>query len=111
MLGSRYSISRLLSLEDCLTIQLRYYVRSESLTLIGKPSAALASKIDTDEKKRLADRRAELGEAKLKELERELENAKAESDKPPPAEMIGDFPLTDVRRRPSGNSDIRSRKA
>lgn len=69
---------------------------AESLTVIGKPSAAIASKIEHEEKDRISDRKAELGEKKLKELEAALAAAKAESDKPPPPEMIGHFPLTDV---------------
>lgn len=74
----------------------RYFVSPPSLTVIGKPSAALSTKIESDEKERIAKRKAELGEEKLKELERKVEEAKKESDVPPPPEMIGDFPLTDV---------------
>lgn len=64
--------------------------------VIGKPSAALSSKIESEEKSRILARKDELGVAKLKELEAELEKAKQESDKPPPPEMIGTFPLTDA---------------
>jgi Zn-dependent M16 (insulinase) family peptidase len=64
--------------------------------VIGKPSAALSVKIEQDEKDRLAKRKAELGEEKLKQLEKDLEKAKEESDTAPPPEMIKDFPLTDV---------------
>jgi hypothetical protein len=47
----------------------------------------------------LAERREKLGEKKLKELEQKLQEAKTESDRPPPEEMITDFPITDVRTR------------
>lgn len=74
----------------------RYFVSSPSLTIIGKPSAALSAKIESDEKERIEKRKSELGEEKLKELETKLEQAKKESDVPPPPEMIGNFPVTDV---------------
>ena len=64
--------------------------------MIGKPSAALATKIDTDEKSRIAKRKEELGEEKLKELEKRMQDAKKESEVEPPAEMISGFPITDV---------------
>jgi len=37
-----------------------------------------------------------MGEERLKELEKKLEQAKTDSNIPPPSEMISDFPLTDV---------------
>ena len=64
--------------------------------MIGRPSAKLATKIDGDEKSRIAKRKEELGEEKLKELQRKVDEAKAESDMPPPPSMIRDFPITDV---------------
>jgi Zn-dependent M16 (insulinase) family peptidase len=74
----------------------RYFVLAPCLTVIGKPSAALSAKIEGDEKARIAKRKAEMGEEKLKELEKKLEQAKTDSNIPPPSEMISDFPLTDV---------------
>ena len=76
----------------------RYYVEPSSITAIGKPSAALAAKIEQDEKARLSARKEQLGPGQLKELEKLLEESKKESDVPPPSEMISDFPLTDVSR-------------
>jgi Zn-dependent M16 (insulinase) family peptidase len=73
-------------------------VAQNCLTVVGKPSAALSAKIEKDEKDRIAKRIEELGEAKLKELEQKLEEAKKESDIPPPPEMIADFPITDVSK-------------
>ena len=64
--------------------------------MIGKPSAQLAAKIDADEKQRLDSRREALGPARLAELQKAVEEAKAESEKAPPPEMIRDFPITDV---------------
>ena len=37
-----------------------------------------------------------MGEERLKELEKKLEQAKTDSNIPPPSEMISEFPLTDV---------------
>jgi hypothetical protein len=71
-------------------------VSQPCLTTIGKPSASLSAKIEQDEKDRLASRRKELGEEKLKELDVALEAAKAESNILPPGHMISDFPLTNV---------------
>lgn len=77
----------------------KYYITQPSVSTVGKPSAALSAKIESDEKDRLAKRKAELGEEKLKRFEKELEEAKAESDKPAPDGMISDFPITDVSVR------------
>ena len=74
----------------------RYFVSASSISTVGKPSAALAQKIEKDEKDRLEKRKAELGEAKLKELEKLVEDAKKESEIPPPPEMLSNFPITDV---------------
>jgi Zn-dependent M16 (insulinase) family peptidase len=74
----------------------RYFVSAPSINMIGKPSAALAAKIESDEKSRIAKRKEELGEEKLKELEKRMQDAKKESEIEPPAEMISEFPITDV---------------
>lgn len=63
---------------------------------MAKPSAAVARRIEAEENGRIVARKAELGEAKLKELEHVLERAKAESETPPPPQMIRNFPLPDV---------------
>ena len=82
---------------ECLLIMShRYYVSAECITVIGKPSAALSKKIEEEEKLRIVTRQNELGKDKLKELESALEQAKKESEAPPPADMIASFPLTDV---------------
>jgi Zn-dependent M16 (insulinase) family peptidase len=71
-------------------------VSQPCLTTIGKPSASLSAKIEQDEKDRIAQRKADLGEDKLKAYQKALDAAKEESDRPPPEKMISDFPLTDV---------------
>ncbi|KAK8858824.1 hypothetical protein IAR55_003054 [Kwoniella newhampshirensis] len=81
--------------EDWISLLDKYYASAPSVTIIGKPSAALSAKIEKEENDRIAQRKSELGEEKLKELEKKLEDAKAESNIPPPKEMISDFPITD----------------
>ncbi|OCF37287.1 cytoplasmic protein [Kwoniella heveanensis BCC8398] len=90
-----YNILEAYKAEDWIKLLDQYYVSSPSITIVGKPSAALSAKIEKDEKERVEKRKSELGEEKLKELEKKLQNAKAASDVPPPTEMISDFPLTD----------------
>lgn len=86
----------------------RTYLSQPALTVIGKPSAALSAKLEKEEKDRLDKRRAELGDKKLKELERAVEEAKKESEIAPPERMISDFPLTDVSLRRTPRSTQRS---
>jgi Zn-dependent M16 (insulinase) family peptidase len=74
----------------------KYYVSQPSITTVGKPSAALSAKIEQEEKDRIAQRKKEMGEDKLRQLEKDLEDAKKESDRPPPDDMIASFPITDV---------------
>ncbi|TYJ56451.1 hypothetical protein B9479_002854 [Cryptococcus floricola] len=81
--------------QDWVNLLDQYFVSAPSVTIVGKPSAALSAKIEKDEKERVDKRKAELGEEKLKELEKKLEEAKKASDVPPPSEMIKDFPITD----------------
>ncbi|WVR06565.1 hypothetical protein IAU60_003596 [Kwoniella sp. DSM 27419] len=80
---------------DWIALLDKYYVSAPSITIVGKPSSALSTKIEADEKARIGERKAELGEEKLKELEKLLQDSKAASDVPPPTEMISSFPITD----------------
>ena len=63
----------------------------------GKPSAALAEKLEKDEKARLDAQIAKLGPEGLTRLQKELDNAKAENDAPIPEKILTDFPVPDVR--------------
>jgi Zn-dependent M16 (insulinase) family peptidase len=62
----------------------------------GKPSAALAEKLEKDEKARLDAQIAELGPEGLARLEKELDDAKAENDAPIPEKVLTDFPVPKV---------------
>lgn len=77
-------------------LQSRYLVDEPSITVIGKPSAALAEKLAQESKERLAGTKEKLGEAGLKKKGEELDVAQEENDRPIPAEMITDFPISDV---------------
>lgn len=77
----------------------RYLVNEPSITVIGRPSAALAEKIARQTKEHLAQTKEKLGEAGLKKKAEELEVAQKDNDRPIPAEMITDFPISDVSNR------------
>ncbi|WVO17244.1 hypothetical protein L204_104936 [Cryptococcus depauperatus] len=72
----------------------KYFVSAASVTIIGRPSTALSEKIKKEEKERIAKRKEELGEEKLRQLGQKLEKAKKESEIPPPKDMITEFPIT-----------------
>lgn len=63
---------------------------------IAKPSAEEANRIKRMEAQRLEKRRHELGDVKLKELQRQVEAAKEECDRPVPATVLNSFPLIEV---------------
>ncbi|KAF7320399.1 hypothetical protein MKEN_00824700 [Mycena kentingensis (nom. inval.)] len=75
----------------------KYYIDPNSIVVRGKPSANLADKLDKDEKARIAAQVEKLGEEGLKLAEKELEDAKAEHDKPIPTEVLLDFAVPDVK--------------
>ncbi|KAL0951071.1 hypothetical protein HGRIS_007809 [Hohenbuehelia grisea] len=75
----------------------KYYIEPSSITVIGKPSSALAKKLEKDEKARTADQVKKLGPEGLKKAEKELQEAKDEHDKPIPAEILKAFPVPDVK--------------
>ena len=59
-------------------VYFRYYIDSPSVVVVGRPSAALAEKLEKDEKKRLATQVKKLGPEGLAAAEKELDAAKAE---------------------------------
>ncbi len=75
----------------------KYFVDGPSVTIIGQPSAALADKIEAEEKARVIDNVARLGEDGLAKLAKQLEDAQAANDRPIPEGLIESFPLPDVR--------------
>ncbi|KAJ6575205.1 Metalloenzyme, LuxS/M16 peptidase-like protein [Mycena capillaripes] len=75
----------------------KYYIDSHSVVVRGKPSASLAKKLETEEKARIAAQVARLGPEGLKNAEEELNEAKAEHDKPIPTEILLDFAVPSVK--------------
>ena len=74
----------------------RYYLEKPSLTIIGKPSAKLASDLRKQTKERLAERQKTLGEQGLKKLQDKLDAAQQENDVEAPSEVISNFKIPDV---------------
>lgn len=58
------------------------------ISILGKPSLELASKMKKDEEARLAKRKEDLGTEGLAKLGKRLEEAKKKNDEPIPAEVI-----------------------
>ncbi|KAF8832423.1 hypothetical protein HHX47_DHR1001921 [Lentinula edodes] len=75
----------------------KYYIDPSSVVVIGRPSAALAAKLEKDEKKRLAAQVKRLGPEGIKAAAKELEEAKAEHDKPIPTEVLTQFQIPSVK--------------
>lgn len=79
------------------TLCFRYYVDPPSIVIRGQPSAAMAEKLEKDEKARVAAQVKKLGPKGLEAAAKLLEKAKAEHDKPIPDEIIKAFPVPDVK--------------
>ncbi|KAG6820112.1 hypothetical protein H0H93_005259 [Arthromyces matolae] len=75
----------------------KYYIDAQAVIVLGKPSAALAEKLEKDEKERIVRQVEKLGPEGLKKAEEELEAAKAEHDQPIPTELLTSFPVPDVK--------------
>ncbi|KZT30492.1 hypothetical protein NEOLEDRAFT_1126056 [Neolentinus lepideus HHB14362 ss-1] len=75
----------------------KYYIDPPSVTVIGKPSADMADKLETDEKVRIAAQKEKLSPQGLWQKAKELEDAKAEHDKPIPDHILTAFPVPDVK--------------
>lgn len=69
----------------------RYIADNEHVSILGVPSEKLSAKLKDDEKARVEAQKKRLGEEGLKELEKKLEEAQAENDRPIPKEILGSF--------------------
>jgi len=74
----------------------RFFVSPAYAVVSAKPSAQLARKLDSDEKKRIAEQVARLGEKGLAEAAKTLEAAQEYNERPIPSDYITSFPLPDV---------------
>lgn len=75
----------------------KWLADAHHVSILGKPSLELASKMKKEEEERVEKRRQELGPQGLKKLERRLQAAKDKNDEPIPAEVIDrwEVPETD----------------
>lgn len=74
----------------------KWYVDRHHVSVLGRPSAAMAKRLEEDDKTRVEKRVKDLGEAGLKKLQEKLDAAKAENDREIPAEVIGQFKVPSV---------------
>lgn len=58
----------------------KYFLNSNSVTIIGKPSESLMKSISEEEKSRVEDRKKTLGKKGLNNLKRTVDNAIAQND-------------------------------
>jgi Zn-dependent M16 (insulinase) family peptidase len=63
---------------------------------LGKPSAEFADQLLKEESERIQQQRARLGESKLAELEKKLEECKQQNEVPVPPEVVNDVPIPSV---------------
>ncbi|EKM61160.1 uncharacterized protein PHACADRAFT_247588 [Phanerochaete carnosa HHB-10118-sp] len=94
---SRFDALRAWKSEDWVRLLKHYYINQHRVVLIGKPSAAMAKRLEDEEKARIAQQKAKLGEEGLKKAEAELEAAKSEHDRPIPTDILTGFPVPSVK--------------
>ncbi|EKM83806.1 hypothetical protein AGABI1DRAFT_124130 [Agaricus bisporus var. burnettii JB137-S8] len=75
----------------------KYYIDQPAVTVVGKPSAELAGRLEKNEKDRIAKQIENLGPEGLKNAAALLDSSKAEHDKPIPKEVLTSFPVPDVK--------------
>lgn len=66
----------------------KWVVDAHHVAILAKPSKALATKLKTEEKERIAKRKEELGPEGLAKLGKRVEEAKSKNDQPIPANVI-----------------------
>jgi Zn-dependent M16 (insulinase) family peptidase len=74
----------------------RWYIDNPSIAVIGKPSAAMADRLEKETQERLAANRERFGEEGLRRLQEELEEAQKENDIAIPPEIISGFKVPSV---------------
>ena len=94
---SGYDVLRTWKSEDWVRLLKQYYIDPHRVVLVGKPSAAMAKRLEGEEKARIAKQKEVLGEEGLKKAEAELEAAKKEHDRPIPTEILTKFPVPSVK--------------
>lgn len=74
----------------------RFYLEAPHITLLGKPSESFADQLMEEEQHRVEKQRKDLGEEKLKELQKKLEDAMAKNDTPLPSDVLENFKIPPV---------------
>lgn len=74
----------------------KYLIENPAVVVVGKPSAALAERIQEENKERLEKRKNELGPEGLEARAEAVAKAQEENAKPIPEKMITDFPMFDA---------------
>ena len=84
--------------EQWLKLMKDWLVDANRITILGRPSAALAAKLKSEEERRVAEQIKKLGESGLRELGEKLKKATAENDRPIPNGMLDSYkiPPTDT---------------
>ncbi|KAH9064309.1 Metalloenzyme, LuxS/M16 peptidase-like protein [Lactarius vividus] len=95
-----YNVLRTWSSKQWSDIINKYFVDPKRVVIRGKPSAAVADRIEKEEKARIAKQKEALGPEGLARKAKELEDAKAEHDKPIPTEIPEIIPGTGRKGRP-----------
>nr|XP_026487526.1 uncharacterized protein C05D11.1-like [Vanessa tameamea] len=72
---------------------LKKYFSDDLVIIIGSPSIALQAKMADEEKKRIEEQRAQLGESGLAEKAKQLEDAMEFNELPPPAGTLAAVPV------------------
>jgi Zn-dependent M16 (insulinase) family peptidase len=75
----------------------RYFIDPKRVVVRGKPSAAVAERLKKEEMARIAKQKEALGPEGLAEKAKELEEAKAEHERPIPPEILKSFPVPSVK--------------
>ncbi|KAJ8521451.1 hypothetical protein ONZ45_g1850 [Pleurotus djamor] len=94
---NQYATLRKWTSDQWIGLLSKYFIDAASVAVCGKPSASLAKKLETDEKARLVAQVKRLGPEGLKKATKELEDAKAEHEKPIPSEVLTSFPVPDPK--------------
>ncbi|KAI0080089.1 hypothetical protein K474DRAFT_1590638 [Panus rudis PR-1116 ss-1] len=75
----------------------KYFIEANYAVVRGKPSAAMAERLEKEEKARITAQKERLGPDGLAKAEAELEAAKKEHDKEIPTTLLKSFPVPDVK--------------
>jgi len=75
----------------------RYYIDPHCVIVTGKPSAALAEKLEKNEVTRIKAQVEKLGLEGLKAAETDLQKAKLEHERPIPTDILTSFIVPDVK--------------